>query len=342
MSITQHYNSTSIINYPNIMEKGGVLWFEISGLNGVTKAEDGDDLYTANSIKCMPKEMLKPFKTLYSDARRVCYKYGIPHLKGFFILDKHMKSVNDEFVEIFKRYDVEKVKFCAEIEDAMRQRAEDFPEKKAIILAAIPTKADLSRKLRRHVSASKMVPYEMSASLDCTEGKVGSFISSVLDAISLDAHNTWKVKKGDSVIKATRKKWSAFLKRVLTKCDELGFISPKIERIAQMLREIDKQIPKEGVINGKDYLVIKGIVAILMDHELLLSEEDLSLAADIPSEIATASQFGSPLGEIVYDPSNAPASTGIPTDINANVAPAILEVATAATVSTSPSGNFNF
>jgi len=268
-----------------LLKEGWIYVVAIGGYHGsISNRWDDvpdDEVRTKGGFRIMDPKVRQWPATFKNQVVKEILKVGTRLIKGnmFYVPDHEVEALNKKIEVIRAAHNEKKIWFVANAPRFFSEWAEKHPEDREIILANIPPVGYIEDQLHFRVPFFGINDEKRKES-DGMDYEVGSVVSNIAKEIASLTRETFDLKqsKDPSVKKRlvdcySRKKWSTYFNTVAKKCDALGFVSPKVGKIAALIREVDKTLPCEGNIADRDYLVLKGLISILRDPNNLLSDE---------------------------------------------------------------------
>lgn len=265
----------------NIVGKLVMLNLEIGTFHGTSRTPfDGvsfqEELYTPGSLRLLDPKKLRWAACHKGQAHAACMKIGTRFLGGYAIPELKFKELQEELKEASDLYMAGREKFLGELTQAVDDWANSHPEHKSDILAKRPDHAYVSRQLRFRVAAFRVSPEELAVGLnDGIENEVGSMVWSIACEIAQDVKASWNPIAGRVTQRAR-----GLLKRIAAKTDGLSFVSYKIARIRDLINQVDASLPANGHIEGKEFMMMQGLISLLGDPRQLLSDNHLEVVIE--------------------------------------------------------------
>lgn len=268
-----------------------------------------EDLYTPGSMRLMDRKHLKCFTTLRAAANRYCVTEGTRFLGGYAIpeekikgLHKLLKETRDEFIQKKDAFVASLPVIVEEWAKVWEEKGE--PEKAAEIRAKKPDPEYVKKALHFRVATVRVTAETVEDGInDGMENEVGSLAWNIACEIAQDVKDTWKPVSLRGT--ATQRIRTGLLKRIADKADGLAFISPKVGRIRDLINGVADALPQVGSIEGKDFLMLQGLVSLLENPSKLLSDLPLKVSIDEegeqPREIEVAAKSDAPASAEVKD-----------------------------------------
>lgn len=303
--------STEKIDVHNVIGKIVLVNLQIGTFHGTSRTPfegmaGADELYTPGSLRLLDPKKLRWAPTTKAQAHRACLDVGTRFLGGYAIPEDRFRTLQEEIKKASESYQAGRSKFLAELDQSVTDWADAHEDRKAEILAKRPDQQYVGRQLRFSVAAFRVSPSALADGLhDGIESEVGSLVWNIACEVAQDVKVTWQPIDG----RVTQRIRSGLLKRIASKTDGLSFVSPKIGRITTLIRQIDDSMPKEGHIEGRDFLILEGLMSILGDPRKLLA--DNPLVVSIPEDrieehvpVVVVHPFQSSLSSMAVDSSD--------------------------------------
>lgn len=288
MGETDVFNLEMEMTTPDVQSLNAltVICLDITAFGGKTvlSAEDlGDvakglpaDIIDLGSKKIVNDKTLRPFMKLRKRAQRSMLDLGgTKFLSAFAFADGKFQAAYEKAVEIKKEWEQETQKFLEEYPDHILEWANAHKEWKEKILESAPAKDDIAKRIQFCIRAFKVAtPVPGNVDFDgglCDE--ISGMAGQVMSEISQDVKNTWKGGPetgvaGDRTTQAVHR----LLKRVADKAESLSFIDTRLSKVAKLVGSTAKALPSAGTIDGREYLMVKGLMDMLLDPKQLLDQ----------------------------------------------------------------------
>jgi len=288
----------------SVIGKIALMHLDISSFHGTTRTPfegvgEKDELYTPGALRLLDPKKLKWAPTRRAQAVRACLSVGTRFLGGYAIPEEKFKTLQAELKVVSDGYYKERQEFLDNLGTSVTDWANAHEDKKEEILRKRPDHAYVSRQLRCNVSAFRVSPEELEHGLvDGIESEVGSMSWNIACEVAQEVKDGWR-PTGDASSQRIR---TGLLRRIAVKAEGLSFISPKIERICTLIKQIDDTLPKEGPIIGRDFLALEGLMRLLGDPRKLLADVRLQVIVDDTPQLVSQKAL-----EIISEP--APEAT---------------------------------
>lgn len=303
-----------------------VICLDITAFGGKTvlSAEDlGDvaeelpaDIVDLGSKKIVNQKTLRPFMKLRKRAQRSMLDLGgTKFLSAYGFADDKFQAAYDVALQIQQEWEQECQKFLAEYPDHILEWANAHTEWKEKILASAPAVQEIAKRIRFSIRAFKVAtPTIGDAVFDGgLVDELAGIAGQVMQEISQDVKNTWKGGPETGVAgDRTTQAMHRLLKRISEKAESLSFVDTRLSKVAKLVSTTAAALPCAGVIDGRDYLMVKGLMDMLLDPKSLLEQALNNDLAVIVPEVEPAPEVQPQL-----------ALTDSPVDILPVIAPAI-------------------
>jgi hypothetical protein len=275
-----------------------VISLDITAFGGKTvlSAEDlGDvaeelpaDIVDLGSKKIVNTKTLRPFMKLRKRAQRAMLDMGGTKFLGAYgFAEEKFNAAYAKANEIQTEWEQETQAFLKEYPDHILDWANAHPEWKDKILQSAPAVAEIEKRIQFNIRAFKVatpVPGDNQFDGNLTEELAG-IAGQVVQEIAQDVKGTWKGGPesgvaGDRTTQAVKR----LLKRVSDKAESLSFVDTRLSKIAKLVSTTAATLPSTGTIEGRDYLMVKGLMDMLLDPKALLEQAlQNDLAVIVPS-----------------------------------------------------------
>ena len=232
-----------------------------------------EELASLGSKKiCDPQEM-RVFGKLKSRAVGALTKSGIRFLGGWAIAENNVAELVKELEEIRKDFLVAKNNFMSHYDQSVKDWIKHKPDWEKIIANSVVSAQYVSQRMNFSWQVFKVeAPIANTDSSKKTveaglQNEVGNLGVTLFDEIAKSAKEAWRHSYlGKTEI--TRKALSP-LKNIYKKLQDLSFIEPRVGPVASLINTALSKIPKKGVINGMELLMLQGLLALLGDTQAL-------------------------------------------------------------------------
>jgi len=163
----------------------------------------------------------------------------------------------------------------------VQEWADAHPLAKNEILARAPKLAYVSSQVGFSLRVFKINPQvEAVAAVGCQDGiadEIGGLTGQITHEIAQDVRDSWKPGA-----EGASQKIRGLLKRVAQKAKSLAFIDGRLAQIAKFVEDTASTLPSSGRIEGRDFLVLSGLMGVLSSPDKLLAGR---LGFDMPAEV---------------------------------------------------------
>lgn len=256
-----------------LTEKINVVAAEVTTLAGSVNRDGNvsdDKVFMPGAVRYIDPKHLRPFTTARQAAWRACRARGVRFRDGFGIGDEALPGLLRELEKIGNDLNAAKERVVRQWPELLLQWEQQHPEIKPFS-SKFPPQHYAEKHIGFAVSVMKIQPAEFKLT-NVTDGiqcEIQGLAARVLDEIAQDVKETWCPKPVRGSIaapreKATQKIINGLLLRVVEKARSLSFIGGgRLAELATFIETTINKLPREGVIEGNNFLVLSGLMSIL-------------------------------------------------------------------------------
>lgn len=252
----------------HIIDKINVVVFEVTSVSGTISRDPADDsrVFTPGSVRYIDPSELKVFSAARQQANRACRNRSVRFLSGWAVPDGHVENLVAELNPIAEKVEKAKADLVAQWDEKLRHWQELQPQVKPYA-GRFPTAQYANNQTGARLSVYRIHPANIeSAAKDGIQTEVDGLARRVLHEIAQDVQDTWK----PGATQASQR-IKNMLGRLANKCRTLEFLGGNIGNLASFIDEAIRRLPTEGAIQGTDFTVLAGILAILSSPEKMES-----------------------------------------------------------------------
>lgn len=267
----------TIINLLNVVVA------DVTTFSGAVKRPENTEepeVYTAGALRIIDPKHLRPFLAARQAVNRACLAMGTRFLSGYAVPDENLAQLLERLKEISVKMAEAKANLIGNYDNWIGEWADAHPAARNEILARAPKVAYADKQINFSLRAFKIQPQaEAVASVGCEDGiavEIGGLAKQIVQEIAQDVRDSWSPDT-----EAASQRVRGLLKRVCSKARSLSFIDSRLGEIARFVETTAASLPTSGRIEGRDYLVLSGLLNLLVAPERLLTGP---LAVDLPEE----------------------------------------------------------
>lgn len=125
--------------------------------------------------------------------------------------------------------------------------------------------------------ATRIIP--LPGEEEALEQRLGNLSETLIQSVSSDCRQYLKNNLKSSA-SMSRQSGRILLSKILKRCEDLNFISPKITPLIDYLRSAVSKLPSQGMIGGGHFDLLKGVVSFIANKEMLEELCNGSISAD--------------------------------------------------------------
>jgi hypothetical protein len=242
-----------------------------------------EELASLGSKKICDPDDLKIFTTLKARAVSHLDKTGVRFMGGWAIPDDQIDFVYDRLMEVKNEFMIAKDEFIGSYDQAVKNWVDKHPGWERLIEAS-PVSVDQVRgRFSFKWQFYKVMPPENSLVADSLLSEVSGLGNTLFSEIAKDATEIWnKVYAGK--IEVSHKALSP-LKAMWKKLNGLSFVEPSVAPVCDIIEAAMSTVPKRGMISGNHLLILQGVVSMLREPNLLLSQGQNLLNSGEPLDV---------------------------------------------------------
>jgi hypothetical protein len=230
-------------------------------------SDDEAAVLTPGSLKVCDPDGLKIFHTLKQAAVRACRAAGVSFLNGYAVPTDKADLLLNVLAPIAKRFDAEKQELLQQYPSMVDKWAIAHPSKEAAIRARAPAVDAVDRALSFGIGVFKIDPQPVVVGVqDAVEVEAQGLIGQLAWEISQEIVHSWRPTGAVAGQRAKN-----VLYKVAEKARGLAFLDHRVAGICTLIDNTIIDLPESGKIEGNDFLVLGGLMAILSDPKQILA-----------------------------------------------------------------------
>lgn len=236
-----------------------------------TKKVDGDvNVYQSTSARYCDPATFAGFAAIRRRVDRACLATGTRFIGGVAVPDGNIDQLLGFIKTQEKVFADAKSGILATWPQPVIDWADKYPSESQEILRLGPSYAQIEAGLAFDVAVFKVTsqnqPLQAAGLTDGIESATEGFGASVAREIAADVRDTWR-NRGEKGGGEASGKIRESLRRWRTKADSLRFLDRRVESIVDMIDSALAKMPASGKIEGHDFMVLSGLIAILSDPD---------------------------------------------------------------------------
>lgn len=228
-----------------------------------------EDLASLGSKRLLDPDQLADFNRLKKAAERHCLRVGTRFMGGFVVPVEHADAIVSELEKVAQEFAVNKAKFLAGYDDAVRDWIKKHPSFAGIIEKAIDPMAYVATKLGFDFMVVAIRQPEASSPKDVA--RLEQQIDSIGGQLFHEVANDAELLLEQSLIGKDQVTRNALrpIKRIRDKLDGLSFLDYRVAPIVTWIDGVLQEIPNRGAIEGALLQEIMAMTMLLADPDKL-------------------------------------------------------------------------
>ncbi|OAI13192.1 hypothetical protein A1507_17645 [Methylomonas koyamae] len=228
-----------------------------------------EDLASLGSKRLLDPDQLADFNRLKKAAERHCLRVGTRFMGGFVVPVEHTDAIVGELEKVAQEFAVNKAKFLAGYDDAVRDWIKKHPGFAGIIEKAIDPMAYVATKLGFDFMVVAIRQPEASSPKDVA--RLEQQIDSIGGQLFHEVANDAELLLEQSLIGKDQVTRNALrpIKRIRDKLDGLSFLDYRVAPIVTWIDGVLQEIPNRGAIEGALLQEIMAMTMLLADPDKL-------------------------------------------------------------------------
>ena len=271
-----------------------VVDFQVNAITGVvtapvTHVEGSDDVFSKVNIRVCDSAHLNAVVSGRRRGERACLAKGTRFCGAFAVGDSELPNLLKELAAIQKGVLSAKQDIISNWDKWVKDWAAKHPSESAEILLAAPSAASLQNSIGASIRVYKVqTQLDALAAAGVEDGlltEAGGLAVNIAREIAQAAKDAWKGEAFAS------QRIRNPLAKIRDKAKSLQFIDKRLLNVVDLIDTALATMPREGKIEGRDYLALSGLFGVLSQPDLLLSGRKLELMVEqeeLPLEISTA------------------------------------------------------
>lgn len=253
----------------NLIGNLNIVVPDVRAISGaVSRGESEGDAFSTGQVFYLDKKELQVFGTARSAMNRICRMRGVRFLSGYAVPDNALDAVLAQLEAKRKEVQDKTEEFLGKMPALMDEWRAAHPEI-APWIGSFPSAAEARKRFAVSISVFKVMPDQAAGGDVLSE--VGGLAGRALEEISMDVRLSWDPSRGETTQKAR-----GILRRVTTKLRSLAILSPDFSGVADAIDQVQKVIPNDGKIAGRDFMILSGLMQTLQrPADLLRLSEQL-------------------------------------------------------------------
>lgn len=257
-----------------------VVDFQVSCFSGTVKAPEtrvaGDAaVFSSVGIRVCDSKYLNPFLTARRRAERLLLSGGTRFCGAFAVGDNPLPQMIKNLAVIQNGVTTAKTDLIRNWPSIIDEWAKAHPEAADEIRKAAPDATSIDRSISTSIRVYKVQTQSEALTAagvsDGLEAEIGQLGSQIANEIAQEVRDSWK----PAGIASQRIKGT--LSRIRQKAASLVFVDTRLKHVIKLIDEVVVQLPQEGKIDGRDYLVLKGLFDVLGSPAALLAGKELAV-----------------------------------------------------------------
>ncbi|MGI9294515.1 MAG: DUF3150 domain-containing protein [Pseudomonadales bacterium] len=240
-----------------------------------------EELASLGSLKlCDPKQLTK-LNSLKRAAERDCERVCVRFLGGYATDEKNISDLVAKLGDRKMEFERQAKQFIASLQTEIDGWVAKHPTWENVIRKALPDLGYVAGRLtfefqlfRVRVAADETDSIENQGLVSATGGLSGQLFKE----IEIEARTTWKRSyEGKDAVgqKALRP-----VRAIRDKLDALRFIDSRIVPMIGHIENVLGSLPQTGIVEGKDFMAVVGLLRLLADAEQMVRHGAKSLGID--------------------------------------------------------------
>lgn len=210
------------------------------------------------------------FASLRQKAMRLCMGVGSRFKDSVAVSNEELPSLMIEIGKLAQEFDCAKREFVANYESWVEEWAVSHPANADQVRRKAPTIEYIDRQIQMQVScykvASNKEAIEISGVADAIDSELAGMPAQIAHEIAADVRDSWRSRNSS---KADRV--GSLIGRVLKKLQALSFVDGRFSDVHKFVSDTWATLPHQGTIEGKDFLVLNGVLSLLCSPTQILN-----------------------------------------------------------------------
>lgn len=193
------------------------------------------------------------------------------------IPDSNYPAVKSELEGIIQKYQSETSDFLSKWDSYCEEYIAANPQFEAVLRDARPSVNKVRESFVSDYLATRIIP--LPGEEEALEQRLGNLSETLIQSVSSDCRQYLKNNLKSSA-SMSRQSGRILLSKILKRCEDLNFISPKITPLIDYLRSAVSKLPSQGMIGGGHFDLLKGVISFIANKEMLEELCNGSISAD--------------------------------------------------------------
>ena len=243
------------------------------------RVDGSEDVYKSTPAAFCDPKTFNPFTTARRQLERACLAtgtrvfgegtgfYGIPEaeLGGLMATVKSIvEKVEEEKERLIKIWPTP-------VEEWAKAHPEEADEIRRIAISRIELESRLGVNVRLFKVKNQGDMLESFGIADGVKTNANKLCWQIASEIAQDVRETWgnKGSKTSAPLKGLREG----MKRWKNKAKAMGFVDTRLKKVEEIIDSMSAIMPQSGLVEGKDFLMVRGMVSILASPENILGSQ---------------------------------------------------------------------
>lgn len=260
---------------------------------------------TLGTKQLISKKHLSKFTSLKKKAVELLKFNGVElhSCNQVLIPDQNYPGVKAKLEELIQKYQSETTDFLNHWDEYCDEYIAEHPEFETVLRNARPPLSRVRDSFVSDYLATRIIP--LPGEEEVLEQRLGNLSETLIKSVSGDCRKYFVSNFKSSSLTTSKQGGRILLSKILKRCEDLNFISPRISPLVQYLRNAVSQLPTQGLIKEGHFDLLKGVISFMANRDLLeqlcngaISANQLfgssspSIAASVPTPQEPELDFG--------------------------------------------------
>ena len=275
---------------PELIELVNLVDVRVKAFCGTVAREEEEVLeeYRRGGLVVIDPKRTRVFATLRQKAMRLCMGVGSRFKDSVAVSDEELPGLMADIGRLALEFDLAKHEFVSNYLAWVEEWAIAHPSNADQIRRKAPTVEYIDRQVQMQVScykvASNTAAIEIAGVSDAIDSELAGMPAQIAHEIAADVRDSWRSRNSS---KADRV--GSLIGRVLKKLQALSFVDSRFADVHKFVADTWATLPHQGTIEGKDFLVLNGVLSLLCSPTQILNAP---LVVSLPDEDQEAPQEG--------------------------------------------------
>lgn len=295
--------SVAVPSNPELIQLVNLVDVRVKAFCG-TVARDDEEIpeeYRRGGLVVIDPKRTRVFATLRQKAMRLCMGVGSRFKDSVAVSDEELPGLMADIGRLALEFDLAKQEFVSSYLLWVEEWAVAHPANADQIRRRAPTVEYIERQVQMQVSCYKVASnkgaIEIAGVDDAIDSELAGMSAQIAHEIAADVRDSWRSRASS---KADRV--GSLIGRVLKKLQALSFVDSRFTDVHKFVSDTWATLPHQGTIEGKDFLVLNGVLSLLCSPTQILNAP---LVVSLPVEEQEAQQEGVESGETAGESSTS-------------------------------------